>query len=647
MDKNNLSFPFFEQTTSEDNWYGQDLNRETEKHKSLALPSEESRRELLKERKRVIQWRILNEATAILNSQLHSESLPLKFIKCAKKLVSAGEALLALKEEKDSSLTIIKHYSTTEGLGEKLIEEKSQNPQGAIKIIMENEEVINRNSSHFPSHELYGFSAIKKNLLGIPIYASGKVIGALLMANKWEEDSFTRDDQELLLILGAQLGIALENSRLYEKTDEKLQAKVEELEQVNELLTKKHKVLAKSLEIHKQLTDLALRGEGIEAICNILASIIGAPVQVEDYAFNIKATTMEHLTGEFLSGRKLADGCGYERHSKELFQERKAVEITLDSNTIQYMVPIIAGQQVLGIITTVYADRSLGQLDRVAMEQGATIIALEMLKEKAAMEQTRRLQEHFLEQVLERDYESEEWVHHRALQLGFNLKHACQVMTVEIEPGQKDRSRPELYQEIRELYIDSTTNVVVIIKHNRAIIMFSFDPPEEKDGVKHLAEMLKKWLERSVQDGTWWVALGTVCRRLEDCFLSYRKAVTTLDIMKALRLTQKVVSNDNLGIFSLIEINTQNFAEFTQRTLGALLDYDQKHKTQLVSTLNLYYRHNSNVLKASREGYLNPSTMKYRLRRIQEITGLDLKDADVGLQLQFALKLMEFVWSDS
>lgn len=113
-------------------------------------------KELLKERKRVIQWRILNEATVILNSRLNSESLPLKFIKCAKKLVSAREAMLALKEEKGIGLKIVKHYTCCDPfkqtgefeqgarLQEKLIEERVQEPQGVIKIILEKGEIIER-----------------------------------------------------------------------------------------------------------------------------------------------------------------------------------------------------------------------------------------------------------------------------------------------------------------------------------------------------------------------------------------------------------------------------------------------------------------------------------------------------------------------
>ena len=503
-----------------------------------------------------------------------------------------------------------------------------QEPQGVIKIILEKGEIIERNSSRFRADDLFGFSSIKKNLLGVPLFAHNKIIGALLAANKSEEESFTEDDRELLIILGTQLGIALENSRLYEKVDEKLQLKVEELQRLNEKLLKQQKMLEKSSEIHKKLTELVLSGRGIEAICATLATFIGCPIQIEDHNFSIKATTAQNETDakSFLCGRDLIQDSRYSRQVKELFHDKKPVEIVLGPERTQYLVPIVAGEQILGLLTTVSLQGSLKQLDRVAMEQGATITALEMLKERAAVEQTKRLKENFVEHVLEGNFESDDWVHHRALQLGFDLEKCYQIIALEIEPDVKCKCKPELYQEIREFCMNYFPNVVVVAKSSYITLMFVFDPEKQPDGARPLVDLLKERLPGVVKGGKWWIAVGTYCDRLENCILSYRNAITTLGIMKSLKLKNRVVCYDNLGIFSLIEINSRCFARFIKKALGPLVEYDHKHRTQLVETLNLYYRYNGNILKASREGYLNSSTMKYRLRRIKEITGLDYKD---------------------
>jgi purine catabolism regulator len=456
--------------------------------------------------------------------------------------------------------------------------------------------------------------------------------------------SFNEDDRELLIILGTQLGIALENSRLYEKIDEKLQLKVEELERLNEKLLKQQKMLEKSSEIHKKLTELVLRGRGIEAICSTLAAFIDCPVQIEDKDFNIKSTTMQNETDmkSFLCGKDLILDGSYSRQAKDLFQDRKPVEIVLRPERIQYLVPIVAGEQILGLLTAVSHQGNLRQVDRAALEQGATITALEMLKERAAVEQTKRLKENFVEHVLEGNFESDDWVQHRALQLGFDLEKCYQIIALEIEPDAKCRCKPELYQEIREFCMNSFPDVVVVTKSSYITMMFVYDPEKQPDGARPLVVLLKERLPGVVKGGNWWIALGTHCDSLEKCVLSYRNAITTLGIMKSLKLKNRVICYDNLGIFSLIEINSRCFARFIKKALGPLVEYDQKHRTQLVETLNLYYKYNGNVLMASRKGYLNPSTMKYRLRRIKEITGLDYKDADVSLQLQLAIRLLNY-----
>jgi len=56
------------------------------------------------------------------------------------------------------------------------------------------------------------------SLLGVPMIAKDKVIGALEAINKQDGD-FTLEDQEILMILGAQAAIAIENTRLFQQSD--------------------------------------------------------------------------------------------------------------------------------------------------------------------------------------------------------------------------------------------------------------------------------------------------------------------------------------------------------------------------------------------------------------------------------------------
>jgi signal transduction histidine kinase len=56
------------------------------------------------------------------------------------------------------------------------------------------------------------------SLLGVPLIAKEKVVGALEAINKLEGE-FTAEDQEILMDLGAQAAIAIENARLFQQSD--------------------------------------------------------------------------------------------------------------------------------------------------------------------------------------------------------------------------------------------------------------------------------------------------------------------------------------------------------------------------------------------------------------------------------------------
>ena len=56
------------------------------------------------------------------------------------------------------------------------------------------------------------------SLLGVPLITKDKVVGALEAVNK-RNGCFTTEDQEILMTLGAQAAIAIENARLFQQSD--------------------------------------------------------------------------------------------------------------------------------------------------------------------------------------------------------------------------------------------------------------------------------------------------------------------------------------------------------------------------------------------------------------------------------------------
>ncbi len=57
-----------------------------------------------------------------------------------------------------------------------------------------------------------------ESLLGVPLITKEKVVGVLEVINK-RNDNFTEADEDLLLVLGAQAAVAIENARLFQQSD--------------------------------------------------------------------------------------------------------------------------------------------------------------------------------------------------------------------------------------------------------------------------------------------------------------------------------------------------------------------------------------------------------------------------------------------
>jgi signal transduction histidine kinase len=61
-----------------------------------------------------------------------------------------------------------------------------------------------------------GFTS--QSLLGVPLITKEKVVGVLEVLNK-HSGKFTAEDENLLLVLGAQAAVAIENARLFQQSD--------------------------------------------------------------------------------------------------------------------------------------------------------------------------------------------------------------------------------------------------------------------------------------------------------------------------------------------------------------------------------------------------------------------------------------------
>jgi signal transduction histidine kinase len=74
-----------------------------------------------------------------------------------------------------------------------------------------------------------------KSILCAPLRARGDIIGVIYVENRAQSGIFTNEDLELLNTFASQAAVAIDNARLYTRTDQALSERVAELETINQI----------------------------------------------------------------------------------------------------------------------------------------------------------------------------------------------------------------------------------------------------------------------------------------------------------------------------------------------------------------------------------------------------------------------------
>ena len=137
-------------------------------------------------------------------------------------------------------------------------------------------------------------------------------------------------------------------------------------------------------------------------------------------------------------------------------------------------------------------------------------------------------------------------------------------------------------------------------------------------------------------------AVSEPCKCCNDYVEAYRATRHALRLAGVLGRTGLVRESDFGPYGLLLEASTQPaVARFVTNVLGPLQDYDERHHTELVPTLNRFLAHGRRLQRSADELGIHVSTLRYRVERITELLGTDLDDHDIQFSLQLALRLEE------
>lgn len=307
------------------------------------------------------------------------------------------------------------------------------------------------------------------------------------------------------------------------------------------------------------------------------------------------------------------------------------------------------------IITGIY--RSFNDLDIIALEHSRTIISWKLMKQSAIEEVERRYKRNFIEEFLSGKFSTFEEVNSRAKTLGLSLDCNYLLFIVELKPSLRGSQNSMANQE--KFLQGLTTNLLQrveklekgIIVVDRGTSLISLVPTNSKDSSQVITQsyLIAKKIKREIInckiECEWNIGIGRYYSNPLNLPKSYKQAVQAVRLGRKIWGKNNVIHYNDLGIYRFISLcsEQEELIIFYEETIGKLCEYDTKLNAELLQTLEAYYQSNEKVKEVAAKLFIHSNTVKYRLQRIQDITGCDLGNSEQKFNLLVGLRIMQYL----
>src|SRR5690606_26521986 len=133
---------------------------------------------------------------------------------------------------------------------------------------------------------------------------------------------------------------------------------------------------------------------------------------------------------------------------------------------------------------------------------------------------------------------------------------------------------------------------------------------------RRIAEELRRELDHRVRSVTVSIGVGRCMDRADQLSASYTDAKRSVEVGRWAKGRHVTEVFDELGLERLLASSpTEDLREFVSHAIGALIDHDQAHRTDLVETLDTWLE-TRNMAEAARRIHVHYNTLKNRLDRI-------------------------------
>ncbi|MFJ8676060.1 helix-turn-helix domain-containing protein [Streptomyces sp. NPDC093589] len=516
-------------------------------------------------------------------------------------------------------------------------------------------------------------------ILGVPLLLGSGVIGVLFAADR-RERVFERGQIALLAAHAAHAAVAIDTANLLAETRKTLT----ELEAANEIIRDRSSVMERASDIHDRLTELVLRGGGVQDVADAVAEVLRGDVEF---------TEPERAPADALD-RSRADG--------------HAVRDGGD-----WVAAVWAGGEVLGALV-LRGHPALDPVDQRTLERAAMVTSLLLLARRTEGEAEQRVRGELLDDLLDAADRDPRLLRERASRVGANLDAPHVVLAARID-GPPDAARPHgpaadaipapegipapddapagpadaapeappgggppgtpsatapaapvppayapadrgtAHPTARMTahaagadrqrlwsaasHLAATRHGLAAVRDGGAVLLLPLGPGgDPAQAAREVAGRLGAALHVPVTVGASAPVTAPAARpaAVADGYAEARRCREALRVLG--RDGQGAAAAD-FGFLGLLLADTRDVDGFVHRTLGAVADYDARRGTELLRTLSAYFAGGMSPARTKDTLHVHVNTVAQRLERVGRLLGPDWQSPARALEIQLALRL--------
>jgi sugar diacid utilization regulator len=285
-----------------------------------------------------------------------------------------------------------------------------------------------------------------------------------------------------------------------------------------------------------------------------------------------------------------------------------------------------------------------------------TLIASEVERLRAPERASEAAQEAFLRAVLHRQVTDRGDIVARAAELGVELEGGAVVVVVRAHhyaPAEDDWRVRVLAAAERAARAAAPGSIAAIdeVPADTAGQVLVLAPAAGDPEARRTAEAVARELQAALHGFSFSVGYSRVASDPVDLYRAGNEALLAANVAEAQPAGEErdgegpaVLAFEATGAYRLLlpamSEDPGELQRFYAETVEPLVAYDEQYETDLVQTVEAFLDNDGNVAGTAQKLFTHRHTIRYRLERVRELSGLDVGSTDGREKLSLGLKAM-------